>query len=226
MTKITLKSKAFTQFVVGSITLALFASFASFAFNLLVTHAATLNRELEIGMSGSDVGILQTYLATDKNVYPSGMVTNYFGSLTKAAVSVFQTNNGIPSVGRVGPVTLIAINNKLNDSTVGSNRTAPSISSIKTNTTTSSADVTWNTDQLASAIVYYDTKPITMTEAGAFTDIAVSGTPALAEATLTYSHSVKINGLSSGTKYYYVLYSRDAFGNVSVTWPSNFSTAN
>jgi peptidoglycan hydrolase-like protein with peptidoglycan-binding domain len=223
MTKITQKSKAFTPLLVGSITLALFASFA---FNLLVTHAATLNRELEIGMSGSDVGILQTYLATDKNVYPSGMVTNYFGSLTKAAVSVFQTNNGIASVGRVGPVTLIAINNKLNDSTVGSNRTAPVISSVKINTTGSNAIINWNTNEAAAAIVYYDTKPISMTEAGPFTDITVSGIPVLTESTLSYSHNVTLLGLSSNTKYYYVVYVKDANGNVSITWPSDFNTQN
>lgn len=223
MTKITLKSKASTPFVVGSVTLALFASFA---FNLLVTQAATLDRQLEIGMSGSDVGVLQTYLATDRNVYPEGLITNYFGSLTQRAVSVFQTNNGIPSVGRVGPVTLIAINNKLNDSTVGLNRTVPMISSVKITTTSSSATFNWNTNEPAAAIVYYDTKPIMLTEASSFTDITVSGTPALAEATLNYAHNVELKNLSSDTKYYYVVYVRDANGNVTITWPSDFSTEN
>ena len=41
--------------------------------------ADTFNRELSFGMSGSDVSVLQTYLAHDASIYPQGLVTGYFG---------------------------------------------------------------------------------------------------------------------------------------------------
>lgn len=214
--------KTSALFMLGAIAIALFLSFV---FYPLFTNAATLNRQLEIGMSGADVGILQTYLSKDINVYPAGLVTSYFGPLTKEAVSVFQTNNGISSVGRVGPITLVAINSKLNDSTTGSNRTSPLIRSVNINTTDSGAKISWNTTESASAIVYYDTRPITMTEASPFTDIKISGIPILTNTSLSFSHNIELSGLASDTKYYYALYVRDGFGNVSVTWPSNFSTS-
>lgn len=78
------------------------------------TRADTLYRELEVGMSGSDVSSLQTFLAKDKTLYPEGKVTGYFGSLTKRAVLNFQRRNGIQAIGRVGPLTLSAIKDKIN----------------------------------------------------------------------------------------------------------------
>lgn len=71
-----------------------------------LASADTLYRQLEMGMTGSDVGSLQTFLAQDASLYPRGLVTNYFGIYTKAAVVKFQTRNDIPSVSRVGPITL------------------------------------------------------------------------------------------------------------------------
>src|SRR3989338_7152445 len=76
----------------------------------VIAPAATLNRQLQVGMSGSDVSALQTFLAADVTLYPQGLVTGYFGNLTKAAVSNFQSRNGISPVGRVGPVTLAVLN--------------------------------------------------------------------------------------------------------------------
>jgi len=63
-------------------------------------NAATLTRQLELGMRGDDVSSLQTFLAQDVTIYPQGLVTGYFGSLTKSAVSNFQARNGISTVGR------------------------------------------------------------------------------------------------------------------------------
>ncbi len=69
------------------------------------------------GSSGLAVSQLQQFLANDPSVYPQGLVTGYYGSLTVAAVQAFQVKNGISSsgtpsttgYGRVGPHTLTAI---------------------------------------------------------------------------------------------------------------------
>ncbi len=71
------------------------------AFNLRLrsTDAAT----------NGEVSKLQQFLAKDSAIYPEGLVTGYFGSLTKAAVKRWQTKNGISALGLVGPVTRGAI---------------------------------------------------------------------------------------------------------------------
>ncbi len=68
-----------------------------------------LKAQLSQGAAGDDVKILQAFLASDTSIYPEGLITGYFGSLTKAAVARFQKKHDIPPVGRVGPKTLAKI---------------------------------------------------------------------------------------------------------------------
>jgi len=192
-----------------------------------VSYAASLYRQLELGMSGSDVGVLQTFLAQDATIYPQGLVTSYFGSLTKSAVSNFQVRNGIDSVGRVGPVTLVAINAQMSGgSTSGSDVNAPTISSVKVSTGRTTATIDWDTSENSSATIFYNTSPITLTEGTAFTDVNVSGSRFLAHSDFQTSHNANLTDLDSDTKYYYVVYVKDAAGNESLTWPETFSTDN
>lgn len=46
--------------------------------------------DMSIGQTSEDVKALQTYLARDSSVYPEGLITAYFGSLTQKAVIRFQ----------------------------------------------------------------------------------------------------------------------------------------
>ncbi|MDP3883142.1 MAG: peptidoglycan-binding protein [Candidatus Staskawiczbacteria bacterium] len=55
------------------------------------TSCEQLNSNLSIGMSNDDVSCLQTFLKSQgSDIYPEGLVTGYFGSLTKNAVIRFQ----------------------------------------------------------------------------------------------------------------------------------------
>src|SRR3989344_2733997 len=69
-----------------------------------------LARELGLGALGDDVTQLQAFLAADSLLYPEGKITGYYGSLTVAAVRRFQERYGIAQVGRVGPQTLLKLN--------------------------------------------------------------------------------------------------------------------
>jgi len=60
-----------------------------------------------------DVSFLQSFLASHDAVYPEKLVTGHFGKLTASAVSAFQSLYGLPSVGRVGPLTLQKLNELL-----------------------------------------------------------------------------------------------------------------
>jgi peptidoglycan hydrolase-like protein with peptidoglycan-binding domain len=191
----------------------------------IVASADTLYRQLQIGSSGSDVSALQTLLAGDPSLYPQGLVTGYYGFLTKAAVSNFQSRNGIPAVGRVGPATLPVLNLQMAGGTGTTNSaSAPVITSVSTNASRNSATVTWATNELAQGVVYYSTSPLTTYENT--NSVSVSGSTASTDSTLRSAQNVAISNLQANTTYYYLIYTTDQNGNVSVTWPSTFRTTN
>ena len=189
-----------------------------------LAQAETLNRQLEIGMSGTDVSSLQTFLAGDATLYPQGLVTGYFGFLTKAAVSNFQGRNGLPAVGRVGPMTLPVLNLQIANGMSSNSGIAPTITSVAINTGRTSANVSWSTNESARGSLYYSTSPLTTYERANSVD--VSGNVAMTDGNLRTSQGVSLQNLSANTTYYYLVYSTDQDGNVSVTWPSSFQTSN
>ena len=181
--------------------------------------AAVLTRQLEIGMSGSDVSDLQIFLAKDVTIYPQGLVTGYFGMLTQSAVSNFQARNGIDNVGRVGPITLSAINQQMNSDSM-----APVINSLNVGVTNTSVSMNWNTNENASAIIYYSSSPLSMIEASPGSAVNIGGSTLLVNTNLQSSHTGTITGLMPNTSYYYALYVKDGAGNENITWPTTFRT--
>ena len=183
--------------------------------------AATITQQLEVGSRGTQVSDLQTFLAQDNTIYPQGLVTGYFGSLTKSAVSNFQARNGIDTVGRVGPITMAAINSQMGG--VAGSATAegaglatrvgvtqPALSNFAVSVSTNSATINWNSDTTATEKVWYSTSyPFNM-----LTAASVSRTDSPSNA-----QSVTITGLQGNTTYYYVVQSLDANGNFS--WSQN-----
>src|SRR3989344_2874334 len=74
--------------------------------------SSSFTRDLDIGTMGEDVRVLQQFLnaqgfmIAESGVGSPGNETDYFGSLTQAALGEFQAANGItPSVGYFGPKT-------------------------------------------------------------------------------------------------------------------------
>ena len=71
---------------------------------------------IQYGDKGEDVTQLQTFLkAQGADIYPEGLITGYFGNLTKLAVQRFQekydiAKSGDPGYGYVGPKTRAKIN--------------------------------------------------------------------------------------------------------------------
>lgn len=78
------------------------------------TGCVTLSRDLTVGMRGSGVTSLQSFLVAQN--YPgsgSWMVTGYFGAATAAAVRNFQSQRGLPQTGIADSATRAAIGNCL-----------------------------------------------------------------------------------------------------------------
>ncbi len=205
-----------------------FAIIAIAAFFVLsfftIAFAAPLERELQVGMSGSDVTLLQTFLAKDPSIYPQGIISGYYGYLTKSAVSNFQSRNGISAVGRVGPQTLPVLNAQMAGGVVNNNRTAPTISAVAVIAEKNSAFVNWNTNELAKGVVYYSTSPLTTYDN--LSSVTISGNQVMTDSNMHAQQSVGISNLTASTTYYYSVYVTDQDGNVSLSWPASFTTTN
>lgn len=90
----------------------LFAESAVAATSVPVSTNITMVRDLEYLMTGDDVRQLQVllnankYALTSSGVGSGGNETDYFGTLTRTALSRYQTANRItPAVGYFGPLT-------------------------------------------------------------------------------------------------------------------------
>lgn len=194
----------------------------------MLASADTLYRQLQLGMSGADVSSLQTFLAQDSTIYPQGLVTGYFGGLTKSAVSNFQSRNGIQTAGRVGPATLPVINAQMSFGMGGGTSItggrAPLISGINISMNGNTPTISWSTDEASKGVLYYSTSPIVAVERGILVDVA--GPSIMMDTSFRNVQNITIPNLASNTTYYYMIHTTDQDGNVSVTWPTTFQTSN
>jgi hypothetical protein len=86
------------------------SSIATLAFATVAMAASyVFANNLTVGSRGDAVTALQNDLIAAGHNIAAG-ATGYFGSQTKAAVQAYQTENGIPSTGFVGPLTRAALN--------------------------------------------------------------------------------------------------------------------
>lgn len=229
-----LKNKSYGGFLLKGSLIAIVA----FSFIGIQSAFAAITSQLDLGDRGSEVTELQTYLATNSQYYPSGLVTGYFGQLTKAGVERFQTSNGIVTsgtpattgYGRVGPMTLAKLNTYLSTGSNNNNitwDTTPIQSEITVTHTNTSATFSWTTNEATVGQVYWSTSPLVLNEAtGPRQTPYVSGTLALDSGSLQTSHSIIVSNLQPNTTYYYTVRSIDSAGNMSLIWPRSFKTSN
>lgn len=216
------------------LTLSLAAASVSMFALAAPAFAATISSHMDIGTQNSDVRVLQQTLATDPSLYPQGLVTGYFGSLTAAAVQRFQSHYGIVSsgtaattgYGRVGPATVAKFNEVYGGlGTTGGADSAAIISGVTVAKNNSGTSLLWNTNENATGLVYYSTSPLQVTESSTpHVGPGVTGSFLSANTSLGTSNSLLLPGLAANTTYYYMIQTRDTDGNISVTWPSSFTT--
>jgi hypothetical protein len=95
--------------------------------------------------------------------------------------------------------------------------TPPVINGVSANPTSTSASITWTTDELSNSKVDYGTSPTALTQSSS-------------NAAMVTSHTVSLTGLQANATYYYRVTSADAAGNsatspASPAAPSSFTTA-
>ncbi len=196
--------------------------------NLNVSRAVAftqIQNQLGVGSRGSDVTNLQMFLASDHNIYPTGLITGYYGALTASAVAQFQLAYNLPPVGRVGPLTLEKINNVISAGR-GIDIYAPAITNLQNTRVGTTVTISWLTNEYAMGKVYYSTSPFQLGEAAqSFQEpIILGGQSTVLTNTASLQENITISGLLPNTTYYYIAESVDMSGNVSVTWPAIFTT--
>lgn len=174
---------------------------------------------LKLGARGAEVTALQTQLKAMPGVYPEGLITGYFGTLTEKAVKVLQAKNGLEQVGYVGPKTreLLLKLSKDNVNEIGMNdsRVAPQIFDVQPMVTSSTtAYVFWTTNKYTTSDFYYaNSTPLASTTPMKVTD-----------SNMSFTHSVNISGLVPNTTYYYMIKINDNRGNPATTTERSFTT--
>ncbi len=73
---------------------------------------------LRFGAKGNGVKILQIVLAADPSVYPEGVISGYFGTLTQNALKRYQKKYGLEQVGYIGPKTLKKLEDDMDENPV------------------------------------------------------------------------------------------------------------
>lgn len=184
-----------------------------------------INVQLGFGATGQEVRNLQTFLASDPSIYPQGLVTGYFGPLTRSAVMNFQSVYGISQVGRVGPQTLAKINSLIASGGYGSDLSGPIIYTPTVTKTNTTANFAWYNNEIVRGKVYYNSLPFALAEAvGNYSEPSIVGGTFATSNNLQTNHNISVQNLTPNTTYYYIIQSTDATGNVSVTWPATFKT--
>jgi hypothetical protein len=195
-----------------------------------------LTAQLDFGARNANVTSLQQFFATMPSIYPEGLVTGYFGALTRAAVMRFQVQQGIVSsgtaattgYGRVGPTTLARINSLMAGgvpipSPTGDVSGPSMFMQFNPTLTSTTAVFNWTTNESATGRVYYSTSPLQMNEG----DINGNGFAVTSGQLGSYdgiartSHTSTLSGLQPNTLYYYTIVGTDLNGNVSIIGPNS-----
>ncbi|MCR4306344.1 MAG: fibronectin type III domain-containing protein [Candidatus Yonathbacteria bacterium] len=92
--------------------------------------------------------------------------------------------------------------------------TAPIISSIATTAATTTATVSWNTNETSNGSVWYATT----------TPLSLSSTPIATNSSFTLAHSFTLSGLTASTTYYFVVKSADIASNAATSTEHSFTT--
>lgn len=69
-----------------------------------------LNKTIFFGAKNEEIRKLQEFLSKHPDIYPSKLVTGFFGSSTKSAIIKFQAKHNLPTTGFVGPLTIKKLN--------------------------------------------------------------------------------------------------------------------
>jgi peptidoglycan hydrolase-like protein with peptidoglycan-binding domain len=220
MTKIIQSSRSVASYAGMFALLAIFVSLGlssqAYAYNQITS-------QLDFGARNGNVTNLQTFFADNSAIYPEGMITGYFGGLTKAGVVRFQAQYGLDQVGRVGPMTMAKINSLIiAGGWVTVDTAGPAFYNMNQTQNNTSASFGFSTNENTTARIVYYTSPLMFNEGdiNSYGFGPIGGYTVNSSAGSVTSHSITLPNLQPNTTYYYTVIATDAAGNVSV-WNPN-----
>lgn len=107
----------------------------------------------------------------------------------------------------------------------GSDINAPILFNVLVNPSNTTANVNWYTNENATGMVYYSTSPIVAFE-NLTGPLVVGAMSTAANSGLSTMQNIQLSNLFANTTYYYMVFSTDTSGNISVSVASSFRTAN
>jgi len=140
--------------------------------------------------------------------FNENVTTNYYNATGLEAGTEYEI--GTHTVDTSGNINQTWVNDTAK--TLTSDTTLPVISNVTaSDITSSSAKITWDTDEAADSLVKYGT------ESGIYTNI-------VNDSDFVTSHAVDLIELAPNTTYYYVVNSTDSSGNSAQSLEYNFTT--
>ena len=217
------KNKFMLLGLIGSLVLAVGFMVVAPAFAQVTSYAQLSgNTTLKVGSKGADVSALQTFMSSGKDIYPAGLITGYFGTLTKNAVVQLQLAYDLTADGIAGFNTRSKINSVIGIGQ-GMDISAPITYNLTNTTSGRSAYINFSTNEPVKVTVFYDVNPISWSEATtSFGVPTISGSTNI-DTTFSSSKQITLSNLSANSTYHYTVMTTDMNGNISVTWPSTFT---
>lgn len=182
-----------------------------------VTSANTL----KVGSRGDSVIALQTFLASNADIYPAGIVSGYYGSLTTAAVKQFQLHYELDADGIAGPITKAKMN-ALIRANMGLDVYAPVLSNMVVTNTGTTTHISFASNEPVKASVWYDTGGLLLRNHSLVFGAPNAGGAMNVDATFGMNKNFSLPNLAPNTNYNYVVMAVDASGNITFTWPKVF----
>ena len=213
-----LKNKKFMFLGVIGIFAMVFATLPSF---VRADFSPLSGRSLTVGSSNGDVTALQQFLSSGKDVYPSGLVTGYFGGLTKAAVIQLQLAYDIDPIGIAGPATNAKINSVISNGQ-GMDISAPIIYNLTTSVSGRNMYINFNSNEAVKTTVFYDTTLINWNEPTTSLGSPIISGATLVDNTFSSSKQLTLSNLNANSNYYFTVMTTDSRGNISLTVPKMF----
>jgi len=180
----------------------------------VTSYSATISWTTSVGTSGQvEYGATAAYGSTTAVYNAQTGVTSHSVSLNNLLPNTEYHYRVISSNISGGAVSAD------NTFTTAADSTAPTVSGVASaGVTVSTASIGWNTNEISTSQVVYDTSTYA---AGSKGDYAQ--TTAL-DSSLELGHGVGLSGLTAGTTYYYRVLSKDGANNEAVSEESSFAT--
>lgn len=172
--------------------------------------------------SDSDYDADATIAANDTIEKSHGLALGHAKQATRATTGKCRAVPAVPATpGKKGnPATPATPAIPARECRAGSNdvtpadKTAPAIADVASFPASSTALITWATDELSDSAVTFGTS----------SPLLSSYNLTLSDASSTLMHSLKLTGLATSTKYYYLVKSKDAGNNLGTSTEYGFTT--